>query len=613
MLSTNWLESASTSDSLQMLTALALLECSRISSATLRGELEDLLKREDWMGILEYDLDYDAGFNVSDVIAARQCLGYFQKFEPLGELLNIDREERAFEKFRQSEARCKDTNDFFSGWQKGEICLMPLFDERLHAAKWKIAKILGECPQFSQLNCRLGPGASTSVKRRNAVPSIKLRDTLGISTNSLPYLPLILGTYPWLIGDMEDEDWCLDNLPDILGRNPWLLGDEVGPDIVHKIEVSEERARLEFVAKDALSKRSILVVPTLTSFVQLGIGEFMAERLRKNGIDISDQTLNQRLAAYGSMSGALATLDLSSASDTVSLELVRFLLPDDWFSLLNSFREGEVVYSPRGKSSTVISMEKFSAMGNGYTFPLETLIFFALIWAASPHHERGFLSAYGDDLVCASERAPEIMEVLEVAGFVINRKKSFWKGPFRESCGADFYFGINVRPYRQKSLVSGETAFTLHNFHKRRFDDECAAVVRGWIPPPMILLGPDGFGDGHLLSGDAVLRPHKRKDGWSGYTFETYARVGRKSQALLPGDHVGLLYVLYTRAGAPEKEYVPSPSEPIHILRQRLRNRAYDVVEAPLKTTSHGRLIKVFPGGSETVYARTKIYTLTPS
>jgi hypothetical protein len=128
--------------------------------------------------------------------------------------------------------------------------------------------------------------------------------------------------------------------------------------------------KLEFVPKNAKTFRSTVTEPVLNGLTQLAIGDFLFDRLKRSGLDLRDQTRNQRLALEGSLTGALATLDLSSASDTISRELVYHLLPLEWAHFLGLSRTGHIKY--RGQRYT---LEKFSSMGNGYTFPLESLIF----------------------------------------------------------------------------------------------------------------------------------------------------------------------------------------------------------------------------------------------
>lgn len=474
-LSSDWLKKETLATSIDVLRTLACFEAER--SGSYRDALLTLLREHRYEELISFQFDYSRP--ILDIIHGRQCVGFFEKFEPLGRLLKVDRKDLAFKKFLDSERSCGEVNQWFQGWRTGSLCSEPGWARTLFSAQRKIRSILGPCPDFAALDPVLGPGASTTTKRRMAVPSIKLRPPFACSPNSVQYLGSIFSCLPHLLPP------------------PLVEGD----DEVQRVDVEIHPGRLEFVPKDAKSYRSIVVEPVLTSMYQLAIGAAIERRLRYVGIDIRDQTRNQRLARLGSIDGSLATIDLSSASDTISYELVRFLLPDDWFDLLRAFRSPQVSY--QGNSLT---LEKFSSMGNGFTFPLETLVFYGLCYAVCT--DRGSISVYGDDIIVASSDFPAVSAALSLAGFTVNEKKSFSHGPFRESCGKDYVHGIAVRPYRQKGLVSNQSLFVLHNFYKRNYDDEGSSLVLSLIHPELRVFGPDGFGDGHLL-GDWIPKRHK--------------------------------------------------------------------------------------------------------
>jgi hypothetical protein len=155
----------------------------------------------------------------------------------------------------------------------------------------------------------------------------------------------------------------------------------------------------------------------------------------------------------GSASGDLATIDLKGASDSISLALVEALVPSDVLPHLLSLR------SPHGVvDGERVTYEKISSMGNGFTFELETAIFYCLVRAASGH-----AMAYGDDLICHAHSYSFVCDVLAFCGFEVNAKKSFYRGPFRESCGGHYFKGVDVTPpYVRKPLV-GPTRITVAN------------------------------------------------------------------------------------------------------------------------------------------------------
>jgi len=300
------------------------------------------------------------------------------------------------------------------------------------------------------------------------------------------------------------------------------------------VPVLVEPGIVDFVPKNAKTHRTIVKEPVLNTMIQLALGDHIAGRLQAFGLGTRDQSINQGLACAGSITGEYATLDLSSASDTISTELVYELLPFEWADLLDSARSRKVKLD-----GVVINQEKFSSMGNGFTFPLETLIFWALSSSAS---DDDFASVYGDDIICSTSSVTAVKRILTACGFSINEKKSYWAGPFRESCGGDYLRGIDIRPLYQKKLISGSELFRIHNFYVRAGDPDRAADVLKLIDPSVIIFGPDGYGDGHLL-GDWTPRSHKRalSHGYGGVLFSTYKlspvkddRDGREADLVLP-------------------------------------------------------------------------------
>lgn len=202
------------------------------------------------------------------------------------------------------------------------------------------------------------------------------------------------------------------------------------------------------VPKETEIDRSISKQPDLNALLQKGVGLAFEGFLREIGIDLRDQTTNQALAWIGSKDGSLATIDLTSASDSIAIRLVRFLFPNDWLEILESLR-CEVGILPDGKS---FRWEMFSSMGNGFTFGLETIIFYSLAKAvmeeASIDPVVGTnLAVYGDDIICPTECADRLIWVLSACGFTTNKSKTFTNGPFRESCGAHYYEGTDVTPF----------------------------------------------------------------------------------------------------------------------------------------------------------------------
>lgn len=530
-----------------------------LCSAITAGRLPDLLR---------LDVRYNESDNVFHLVNLRQTLGFFQKWENLD--LGVDKEAEAYRKFKQSEDACRLTNIRFQ-------LLEAVSDTALHSvlyrAQRKISRILGDVPKLAEMQLKFGPGATTTVKSGECSPRHKFSGVLACSSELASSVGTLLAHAPiWALqlaipADAEDTDhWdCFDDRKQLIEERGFM----VVPYEVHP-------GKLQFVPKNAKTYRSIVVEPILNTFFQKGLGTAIKRRLRKAGLDISTQQERNRQAALrGSITGSVATIDLSSASDTISRELVAHLLPYDWFSLLSTARTGKVVY----KKETIV-LEKFSSMGNAFTFELETLIFWCLTRAVVEElqlSQNGRVFAYGDDIICPTEAVPLLYKVLEFCGFSINTEKSFTSGPFRESCGGDYFLGFDIKPFYVRENLSGSTLFSMHNYFVRHLDFEMARRVLEYIAEPLRIYGPDGFGDGHLIGSwdpkeSNKLRKYEER-GWSGSFFDTYSysriRNTRGFHApsktfCLPGDHVVPVYSVYTSNDCDRDLFDESPiSDPL--------------------------------------------------
>lgn len=513
-----WDSRASTEDSNAFLTKIALVHAARINSHTVRECLTSYLTSGDILALCNYSPAYEE-LSAWDASNVRQISAFFQKRGDID--VGVNRKRVAIDGFIAAEKLCAQTNDIYRMRARGEFSFPPRVEAVLLTAQRKVATMLGDVPSLGDLKFRFGPGATTQVQKRMASPAIKLGETFACSEDMLPIVSDFLSEFP---------TW-VDYHAVSSSSESWTVPLEIHP------------GRLRFVPKSYKTDRSIVVEPMLNSFAQLGICDYLSDRFRRFGLDLTDQSANQRAALEGSLTGALATLDLSSASDTLAYNLVLDLFPIDWFVLLSQFRSGTV-----DCEGTLINMEKFASMGNGYTFAVESLIFYALAYACVAEEDSHRVSVFGDDIIIPTYGYPLLAEVLCCVGCILNKDKSFATGPFRESCGADYLRGISIRPSYVKDSLALFDVFRLHNQYVRRGDEEIANLLLAEVPASFQKWGPDGFGDGHLI-GDGGLRPHGRDRGWAGFSFETYTLRPRRDFSVRPGDRV---YPFYTTYLSPE-------------------------------------------------------------
>jgi len=543
----SWIKARPYPESLEILGTLSDI-CASLGGPVSQ-QLNQLRRDGSYLELINYSLDYNE-IDLNDAIYARQIQGFFQKLEDLN--LGVDKSKVAAERFAQSELKCLEVNRTLAYHRRKPSKRDAHVDVVLHYAERKICDILGAVPPFDEFQFQFGPGANTNVKSAVAMPRAKLSADLGCSHDMLPFVSEFLYETPmWasLHATQESEDSFVVN-------------------------VARHHGRLQFVPKNAKTSRSIVIEPLLNSFFQKGVGSYIRNCLLRFGVDLRDQTRNQELARRGSVTRDLATLDLSMASDTISIEIVKTLLSPEWFDLLSSLRTSTIKL-PKGNLDTlreqldsrwdsfdtangipdghdIIRLEKFSSMGNGFTFELESLIFYALCYGVcrASHTPTRDISVYGDDIIIPVKCAALLQKVLVYCGFSTNIEKSYITGPFRESCGADFLDGIDIRPFYQKTLVSDRTLYTMHNWFLRHGERELANAIVPMCNPNELLFGPDGYGDGHLIGSYSLrLSRENRRRGWCGGFFDTYTMKSIRYTGSMIGDYVLPSYSVYTRSG----------------------------------------------------------------
>jgi hypothetical protein len=497
----------------------------------LTESLNKLLQEGDYRAVVDFQIDYTEDFTLDDFRYARQVQALLSKQTWLD--LGYQPELKGVEAFMKAEERCRLTNlRLDSSRPNGRVSVVSYY------AICKIDEILGQVPKLEELTFLYGPGASTNVKSAEASAIAKLSASLVCSEDCLPHVGELLAEFPYLTIHHGYCDLEKSLSIQIEGADDWVM----------EVPVSVGCGKLVFVAKSAKTTRPIVVEPILNGLAQKGIGSYLKSRmLSVSNLDLSDQQRNRRSAYQGSVDGSLATIDLASASDTLSIGTVAELLPPQWFDFLGRFRTGEVTHAGQ-----IMELEKFSSMGNGYTFELESLIFYSLAVGVCRCLDlnKGAVSVFGDDIIVPTEAYELLRETLEYYGFEVNTEKSYHCGPFRESCGADWLRGSDIRPFYLRDQISEQTLYSFHNWAMRNCERELAALILEWTLEPLRLFGPDGYGDGHLI-GSHRLRSNRKiqRRLYEGGFFDTYMLRPRRLKKRRPGDWLYPSYSTYARGG----------------------------------------------------------------
>lgn len=440
----------------------------------------------------------------------RAVVSFLKKFPFTSKESPFDCKATALEKWHEAEQRCKETNDR----------LRNLSNEELPTWVWIARNLIADClPEVNSETLEMvfakgrhGPGATLGNTDKLVTEYYKYSTfPYHVTRTAAPYALAAISRSPrWL--DLLESSGRRRVIPDATTPQSWKER-QIFSDCVD----IEESDKVTFVPKSMTTHRSIAIGANMNMFLQLGVNTVISNALLNVGINLYDQSRNQEMAYAGSRfhnvdgtenCNQYSTIDLAAASDTISIGIVKLLMPPEWFALLDDLRHKSGVI----ENETVV-YSKFSAMGCGFTFSLESLIFWAVAKAAILDTGRSCatkdLSVYGDDIICRLHSTPAVISALNWAGFTINTEKSFISGPFKESCGSDYFRGQDVRAfYLKRRLRTYEDIYTFSNkvveYHKsfkssRMYSAAYAAAIQA-VRPSHRRYSPPECGDNLSLN-----------------------------------------------------------------------------------------------------------------
>lgn len=239
--------------------------------------------------------------------------------------------------------------------------------------------------------------------------------------------------------------------PGILGT---IYGSYSGPTLVRNYTTRVVAVPKSYKAVRIIAIEEVVAQIEQQDFVLNFLRMLTSKTYPISNMDITDQYRNRELARLGSIDGSLSTIDLSSASDTVSHSLIMEVLPPVLALQYDKVRSTHFQILEKKSLSSIAS-----TMGSRITFPLETMIFYGIAILSVelysslcriPKIERNALikkcSAFGDDIIVPTESAGLCLQLLEHFGFFPNTDKSFFNLDlhYRESCGEEYLDGVNI-------------------------------------------------------------------------------------------------------------------------------------------------------------------------
>lgn len=403
---------------------------------------------------------------ISDLASCYLLTKLLAKWPDLNISTPQSRRDDAYKLFHELEARPR------------PIASWVVSDPVIQRMRQNLSRMLGSAPNAEEIAeaSRHGPGSTDSIPYKLRSTYFKyLRWPYTVTTGAYGLLKTVISTDERWYGALEQSYRTELDIP------AWAILDrkKFWSTVLRKVEANV----VVTVPKDAAKDRLIAKEPTGNVFLQLGIGSIMKSRMRPY-VNLTDQRTNQRLAREGSSNSSVdspCTFDLSNASDTIHKDVVETVLPRDWFELLCSVRS-EWGALPNG----CFAYRKMSSMGNATTFELESALFMSLLLSISQLYgipeDRSKINVFGDDLVFPRYLAPIVSLYLSALGFVVNRSKSFSEGSFMESCGCDYWSGVNIRPvFLRETPTTLQQLLSIRNRLNRWF-----ALIHGTEMPVAI-------------------------------------------------------------------------------------------------------------------------------
>jgi hypothetical protein len=475
--------------------------------------------------------------------------------------VSVDPEAAAIKKFHECEASCKRVNDRFKNLATDPLYKGPVV--WLHdAVKRKIANILGGFSVQEMFDLAYwGPGATSLITRDKACAANKFQCEIGITRDLFDLIDPALKSF--------SPSWHQQL---VAAGYPKF----------------ERACKISTVLKTAKINRIVAGEPGMNSWFQLGCGMQIVRRLKRVCIDLSDQSINQEHARLGSLHGEVVTVDETSASDSIARAVPEALLPHRWFSVLDSCRSH---FGVRDKSLPLL-LEKFSSMGNGFTFPLQSLIFYSMAYAVLEYLGKldkiNLINVYGDDIVIPVDCLELFSALNEFYGFQMNTKKTYSSGYFRESCGSHYFAGVDAKPfYLRDKLAKVQDVYLFANSIRRSRPNKSKSVAALWhflvnsVPVPHRYKIPDQFGDGGFISCFDDATPPIARRGFEGFRFMCLSEVSVGVPFQGPGPLLAGLWNLHRRdlfPGRNEPERTTRFSRLLILRRERRRPSEYDYV-----------------------------------
>ena len=235
---------------------------------------------------------YTSSMNPEVIFVHRQIACLLKKFPFSKEELNIDTRVVALETWAAAEDQCKLTNLRLRSIRNDELpdwirkCQRIISDTLGPLSPSIVMKIINDGTH--------GPGATLTSQNNRTTPYYKYADfPYSVTKAASKYALAAISANPqWM--EILENSGRRTNIP-LVGSPLFQKEMQIFWDCVD----IAENDKITFVPKDARTDRPIAISASLNLFLQLGVSTHLTRELKKKGVDLTDQSSNQRLAYEG--------------------------------------------------------------------------------------------------------------------------------------------------------------------------------------------------------------------------------------------------------------------------------------------------------------------------
>lgn len=269
-----------------------------------------------------------------------------------------------------------------------------------------------------------------------------------------------LGWFPTPIYGYEISQ-TLNNIHFDINMSDWISEFDHDTYMWLFMNYAQNISRLSCVPKDLEKSRVINIEECWRTTAAGPISDMLVKQCyeRTSGaINLFNNEPSRSLAVLGCRGGKFGTTDMSAASDSLSVEIIRSVFPQPFVDIVDHLRSHVTIVNDEA-----IKLNVFTLMGSRFTMAIQSLLYWAVYNVAADYvctfGNRSRLlhtcTVYGDDVNGHSDVCQTYCDIMTCLGWSVNYDKTYFSnqdldlpsfvGRYRESCGIQVLYNKKTK------------------------------------------------------------------------------------------------------------------------------------------------------------------------